>query len=237
VRYDNPQLRDQLAGEYVLGALRGRARRRFERLLAADVALHKHVRVWEERLTPLTAETPAVAPPPRVLAALQARLTPADRTRTLSWWQRLGFWRGASAVAASLAVVLGALLVVTQLRPPVPAGPSYVAVLADDTARPALVVTAYNKPSWRLEVEPLAVAAGQTLQVWAVERDTGAVQPLAAVSTDRAQRIALSEAGWKLVKGSESLIVTAEAVAGAREPTGPVLYRGLCINLKGPARS
>jgi hypothetical protein len=137
--------------------------------------------------------------------------------------------------------MLGAWLGVTQLRPPPAAGPSYVAVLQDEATRPALVVTAYVKPSWHIDVEPLAPLAGgarRTLQVWAVERDTGTTHALATVTTDRAQRIALDETAWKLVKGAEALIVTvAAADGGARPPDDAVLYRGLCINLKGAGTS
>ena len=39
MNYNNPELRDVLAGEYVLGTLRGKARARFERLLAMDASL------------------------------------------------------------------------------------------------------------------------------------------------------------------------------------------------------
>jgi anti-sigma-K factor RskA len=242
MKYDDPRLRDLLAGEYVLGSLRGRARARFTRLLAADTGLRKLVRAWEDRLTPLAEETEAVVPPARVFLALKARLDGAARERAPTLWQRLGFWRMVSASAATLAIVLGVWLGATQLRPPAPGpGPSYVAVLQDDTARPVLVVTAYVKPSWRLDVEPLAPLSGtapRTLQVWAVERATGATRPLVAVASDRPQRIALDEAAWKLVKGAESLIVTVASADGvAPQLSEPVLYRGPCINLKGGSAS
>jgi anti-sigma-K factor RskA len=241
MNYDHPELRDRLAGEYVLGALRGRARIRFERLLAADAELRRRVREWEERLTPLAAQTRAVEPPSRVFLALKSRLEAAPRAARAGLWERLGFWRALSATAVAVALALGAVLGITLVRTgALPTGPSYVAVLADESARPVLAVTSYNKPSWRIEIEPLsplAGAEGRVLQLWAVARDTGAVQPLATVAPGHAQRRALSEAEWKLVKGAADLLVTLEPAAGARAPSGPVLYRGPCINLKGPVVS
>lgn len=50
MKYENAKLRQMLAAEYVLGTLRGRARARFSRLLAADGALRKEVQFWEQRL-------------------------------------------------------------------------------------------------------------------------------------------------------------------------------------------
>jgi len=242
MRYDNPALRDMLAGEYVLGTLRGRARDRFQRLLATDKRLHTLVHAWQERFAPLAEETRAVTPPARVFLAIKARIEAAPAPAEPMWWQRLGFWHAVSASALVLVVTLSVLLGNVMLRPgAVPAGPNYVALLQDDAARPALMLTAYNKPSWHVDVEMLAerrVEPGQTLQVWAVARDTGATQPLIMLAADRAQRIALSEAAWKLVKGAEFLIVTLEPAASpAREPGGPTLYRGYCVNLKGLSAS
>jgi anti-sigma-K factor RskA len=240
MKYDHPELRDRLAGEYVLGTLRGPARARFEGLLASDAGLRRLVREWEALLTPLAMEIPPVSPPASVFLGLKARLDGGQRDRTPTLWHRLGFWRALSAVALSAVLTLGILLGALQLRPGIPAGPSYVAVLHDESARPVLVVTAYNKPTWHADIEPLAPLAGgegKVLRLWAVARGTGAIQPLATVATG-AQRLALSEAGWKLVKGAESLTVTLETAGQAVDtPSGPLLYRGPCINLKGPAAS
>ena len=41
--YKNPQLRDKLAAEYVVGTLRGRARARFQALLRYDPDLRRIV--------------------------------------------------------------------------------------------------------------------------------------------------------------------------------------------------
>ncbi len=238
MKYNDPTLRQILAGEYALGALHGAARARFERLLRRDPALRRLVQEWQQLLAPLVEETVAVTPPSRVLAAIKRRINPIDAQRT-SWWERLGFWRGVSALGAAAVIVLA--VTTTFLTPPPTAAPNYVAVLQDQAAQPVLVVTAFKEP-WRLTIEPVAsttLRADQVLQVWAVEKETGVVRPLTAFAPDlsrqhKAQQIALTEAHWKLIKTAHSLTVSIES-AGSRPtaPTTPILYSGLCINLKG----
>ena len=57
--YSRPALADRLAAAYVLGTLRGPARRRFEALLPAHPALRTAVAAWQGRLVPLST---SVAP-------------------------------------------------------------------------------------------------------------------------------------------------------------------------------
>ena len=239
MRYDDPQLQDILAGEYALGSLRGAARARFETLVRHDPQLRRRVVEWQERLAPLAQETSEVAPSPRVLADLRRRIKPGA-TRE-HWWNSLDFWRQFGAVAATLVVALGAYLGVQLTRPAnVPLDPRYVAVLADESDKPAVVVTAFVKP-FRLSVEPvqpLAVQRGHVLRIWAVDKTTGARRPLAEFAPTEAQRIALSDAEWQLVKNAESLEVReAPPQLASAEPSGRVLFSGACINLKGPKTS
>lgn len=235
MRYDDPKLQDILAGEYALGALRGAARARFETLVRQDPRLRRCVVEWQERLAPLAEETAEVAPPPRVLAELRRRIKPeAPR-----WWSRLDFWRPFGAVAATLAVALAVYLGMQLNQPPptVPLNPRYLAVLTDTAQKPAVVVTAYNKP-FRLIVEPIqpvAVKPGKVLRIWAVDRVTGVRKRLAEFTPGPARRIALTDAGWALVKGAATLEVDEEAPSiTAAGPSGPALFSGPCIDLKGP---
>lgn len=238
MRYDDPQLQDVLAGEYALGSLRGAARARFERLVQQNAALRKRVVEWQERLAPLAEETPEVAPSPRVLAELRRRVKPAGAP--VRWWDRLDFWRPLGAVAATLVVALTAYLGVQLARPPATLDPRYVAVLADDAQKPAVVVTAFAGP-FRLTVEPvqpLTVQPGDVFRIWAVDRTTGAHRRLAEFTPGEARRVALSEADWQLVKSAASLEVREEpAQLASAEPSGRVLYSGPCINLKGAKSS
>ena len=74
MKYDNPDLQDILAAEYALGTLTGAARRRFERLMAADPALGRMVETWEQRLNALGGGLLPVAPPPELKLAIERRI-------------------------------------------------------------------------------------------------------------------------------------------------------------------
>ncbi|GAB4358535.1 MAG: anti-sigma factor [Kiloniellaceae bacterium] len=248
-RYDSEELQELLASGYVAGALHGAARRRFETLMRTRPALRRRVEAWEHRLTALNDTTPEVAPPARVWRAIRQRIAPAAAApapASAGLWSSLAFWRPFGALAACLAVLLGGYAAYTALEPwetqqvaqaPAQGQPSYVAVLEDEADQPVLVVTAFKGP-WRVTVEPLRDLTpyqGKVFQVWAIEKETGATRPLLQVSGSAVLRQPLGEAGWDAIKTSESLAVTLEDAGPApAAPSGPVLFSGLCLNLKAP---
>lgn len=124
MRYLRPEFLDPLAGAYVLGTLSGRARRRFARLMRRHAAVTQAVRTWEERLTPLTAAVPSVAPPARIWRAIHAQLeqtapTPSGITEWLARFASAARpVRWALAAQAVAIAGLTATLVVTQLSEP-----------------------------------------------------------------------------------------------------------------------
>ncbi|MBL0123996.1 MAG: hypothetical protein IPP88_15140 [Betaproteobacteria bacterium] len=74
----HPELRSRLAAEYVLGTMKGGARRRFQDYLRRDTALQADVARWEAHLTPLAQRLPAIEPPARVWASIQAQISKTD---------------------------------------------------------------------------------------------------------------------------------------------------------------
>src|SRR6202023_2874702 len=74
---DNPDLVDRLAAEYVLGTLRGPARRRFERWRANTSLVDQRCRLWEDRLMRLAKDLTPIPPPAHVWLAIQRRLNVA----------------------------------------------------------------------------------------------------------------------------------------------------------------
>src|SRR5512138_678449 len=97
VKSANRELVDRLAAEYVLGTLRGRARRRFERwLVSPQVGLL--VKAWEARLAGLEPPLERVTPPATVWRGIETRLDLRRQSRAPA--QR---WLAIAAAAAVFA--------------------------------------------------------------------------------------------------------------------------------------
>ena len=160
----DPEIRRLLAGEYVLGTLRGKARRRFERLRNDDAVFCQDADDWERRLGLMIEALPGVEPPARVWQAIERSIRPARQRPGL--WRRLGFWRGL-ALAASAAAAALLFVVLWPSAPEVPgAGP--VAVLSDAEARPAWLVR-FDPAAGAAAVEPLGRVApgpGKAYELW-----------------------------------------------------------------------
>jgi anti-sigma-K factor RskA len=71
---EHPETIDLLAAEYVLGTLRGPARRRFESWRASLPLVQERCRFWEENLMPLAKGLRPVQPAPHVWLGIRARL-------------------------------------------------------------------------------------------------------------------------------------------------------------------
>jgi len=238
---DNAPLRDRLAAEYVLGTLKGGARRRFERWLHADAGVARAVAEWQARLYPM-AEFAAPAPPPRhVWEAIEAELglrarepagLPSRQTAWPRWLDSIAFWRGLGLGAAVLATALAAVLVLREPAvAPLPA--TYVATLTDDQARPVLVVSgtpARNELTVRI-VTPQDVGADKSLELWAVPKE-GSPRSLGLVAADRA--VVLRLPGNVTPEATPVLAVSLEPKGGSpnrNAPSGPILFKGSWLRI------
>lgn len=225
--YSRPPLPDRLAADYVTGTLRGPARRRFEALLPAHPALRAAVQRWQAMLVPLAGTVPPEPPPPRVWQRIEAQLFPAPaRAPAPAWWQRLGFWRGLSALAGVAVIAL----VVRVAAPPAADGPPIVVVLEAQApapgVAPATFVASISGDGRTVTTRPLvnvAVQDNRVLQLWAAA-GSGAPRSLGLISN--AQSTVVRQAS--LPAGTDHLAVSLEPPGGSPTgaPTGPVLYVG-----------
>ena len=234
--YSRPSLADALAADYVLGTLRGAARRRFEALLPAHPALRAAVDAWQDRLMPLTAAIDPVPPPNRVWQGISARIEGTDRSVAGSTpglpargaWHRLSFWRGLTAFASVAAIGLAVLLaspravlppivVVLAATPaatgvPAAAAPSIVASISGDGS------TLVTRP-----IVPVAASADRSLELWAVPK-AGPPRSL-GVLPGGSGTVALR---GQVLADVDTLAVSLEPPGGSPtgSPTGPIVYAG-----------
>jgi len=234
-RYGNPELREELAAEYVLGTLHGRARARFRSLMRYDPFLRATVAQWEARLNPLAAAAGEIAPPPRVWLALAARVAgPARRTSRLS---SLALWRGIATMSTAFALVLALFIVVTP-RPEAPM--AMVAVMSDDRGQPSMVVSwppmrAMRDPYLRIKVlqEHPTMAPGTEWELWMLPPGTARPVSLGLISTDADQVMKLGPAMAGRMESAWGVAMSVEPKGGSPTgvPTGPVLFKGQCVKI------
>ena len=240
MQYRDPKLRKMLAAEYVLGTLRGSARRRFERLAKKDAALRNEQYFWEQQFADHAQRLTPVAPAPTVWMSLQQRLqagntvplrpavpkpVPAALTPAPMW----RIWAGLATAAAVVGV-----MVFTQYRnnpavaPPqqtAQAGPSYVAALK----------LPGSDMQWTLEMRPqggmmTASASGSYPQLGSHSLELWWISPQGPVALGL---LPLQGQGSMplpkgIAAGAITLAVSLEPAGGSPtgKPTGPVLTSG-----------
>lgn len=238
----NPELRAKLAAEYVLGTLRGAARRRFEHWVKEDFVLRAAVSEWQGRLQPMAEFSPAIQPPPAVWRALEQRLhlVPDPNRRSPFWLtlrENLAFWRGLGMVSSTLAALLIVVLLTRQPEsgPASPALPTYVAALANEQAQVALLVTgdARSRLLTVRAVSAMPLDADHSLELWAVP-EQGAPRSLGLLDANATMTLPLPA---EITPQSIPLLaVSLEPKGGSPNraaPSGPILYKGAWLQVQG----
>jgi anti-sigma-K factor RskA len=204
---------DRLAAEYVLGTLRGRARRRFERWRGSSELVAEHCALWEQHLAPMARQLRPMAPPPDTLAKIQRRLGLAPATG-MRW-------------ASALAVM--ALLVAMFAYWPAARGPQ--------PDRVATISTPAGVLQWRVELytqrarlvvrSPALTSApsARDYELWALPAGAAAVS-LGVLPVRGETSLALSDAQRRALAHATQIAVSVEPAGGSPtgQPTGPVVF-------------
>lgn len=236
MKYDNPELRQRLAGAYVLGVLHGKARARFERLLREDAELERLVVRWQEDLSPLHEQTPPRQPSPELRRRLAQSIADANPPNRAPGWLGPRFWRPFGLASAALALLLAVTIGMQTLQGPGVSGDElfYVGVLSDPQQNPSVVVLGYGKP-WRLKIEskaPLSVGPNSELRIWIQDRETGENVFLTRLPAD-GRDVRLSEDVWARMARAKTILVSrASKDSGTDSLGGEVLFSGVCVNVK-----
>lgn len=227
MNYDNPELRDLLAGHYVLGHMPSRARALFERLLLSRPDYSRAVVAWEERLSPMLHATTPQRPPRRVWRRLRRRIereTSAPSRRP--WFGQFGTggltWAGVAT--AAFLVVLGLYLAQPAVTPPAP--PSQYAVISTQQGAPRWVITVSDKKMHMRTAGRAAPPSGKSYELWMLPGGEAHPVSLGVLPVSGEASEKLTPAMLKTLKSSKALAVSIEPEGGSPTglPTGPVVY-------------
>jgi anti-sigma-K factor RskA len=216
---DNQELIDRLASEYVLGTLRGPARRRFERWRASMPVVDQRCRFWEERLMHLAKGLRPIQPAAHVWSGIERRLNLPTRQPAA---RRIR----AFALAASVVLMLGLAALLYWRSPP-----------AIRATAVATISTKSGERIWQLEVlgnaERLVVhaarlparASGSDFELWALPKGAAPVS-LGVLPAAGASSRSLSAMQKQALLLSSQVAVSIEPRGGSPtgQPTGAVLY-------------
>jgi anti-sigma-K factor RskA len=224
MKYDNPELREQLAAEYVLGTMPILVRRRFERLMTSDLALRELVENWTTRFGPIDHAELEEEPPAHVWRAVERRLAlppmSSPEPERSGWLSSLAFWRGATLAAAAVAAV-AVFFVVQAPSPPT----TVAAILSNDKGDPGWV--ALGAPGGGdiavAPIQKVAIDASHAFELWAIAE--GPPHPLGLLTPEPGHPLIVQAS---LVPANGVLAISLEPAGGSPTglPTGPVEYKG-----------
>ena len=234
---DNPEDRDVLAGEYVLGTLDAGERAEAERLRASDPDFASAIAAWEHRLDPLNAAVASVAPPTELFQRIAAQLdettlrAAAPSATIVELERRVRYWRAATVAVAALAASLIGFIVA---GPREPVAHRFVAAVQQGDQQPVFVV-AVDTASGIIAVRPVAARppeSGRDYELWAVGGGRPRPQSLGLITLkDVNLPVARLESDKAAAIGDTVFAVSLEPRGGSPtgQPTGPVLWTGKLV--------
>jgi len=224
MRLARHRLLDALCGEYLVGTLRGRPRRRFERALKQEPLVAARLAYWQRTYAPRPSDRMRLQPNPNTWRRLESELDLRKYKRP--WWRRVGLWRlWATAATAALVIVIGMQLrQVESTRQLVE-----VAKLAAKD-QPPTVTASLSKDHQFLELRsarPIEAGPQQSYELWLIPKEGGAPLSLAVLGRLDARLIVPAGHRARLQAGA-TLAVSVEPAGGSPTgaPTGPVILAG-----------
>jgi anti-sigma-K factor RskA len=241
----DPQLVDMLAAEYVLGTLRGGARRRFQRYVDGDTVVRRAVEEWQRRISPMAEFAEPRMPPAAVWDAIERRLglvsareasRETTRPRTVvekparpsgSIFENLAFWRGWALGVTGLAAVAVVVAVRSLLPAAVTSSPSTAPTVAQQPEAAVSHVAVLNDK----ETHPVMLVA------WDETHSTMTLHPLGKVDLPAGRAMELwgiPASGHPVSLGLLPDNASGKVTAGQQKPES---YTALAVSIEAPGGS
>jgi len=263
-RYQQINVVEHLASQYVLGTLTSRVQKR----VAALRPTHdQRIHFWQEKLVHLDEQTPELPTreatwdnilsaieetpaPQHVTASTTENVTKASTEKhsnqtgkkakgfipsLLAWFTTPSTGRFASAfsIAAVFTLALYFMAPVSQKADAL----SYVAVLTQTDGDAHIVASTYGESKKLIinVVDSPELTPDQTHELWVISKTDNEARSLGVIPKNKTLITQqLTQAQWRLIKDSDSLIITVEEAGGSPigEPGEMVVSRGLCVRLQ-----
>lgn len=225
MNYQQTELQHALAARYVIGSMRGLARRRFMRLQMQYPRLRDEVIFWEQHLNELTQQVPTQPAPESAWTALQQRLgwQVVETKSQTPWWAWLS-----SAVAAVLLIIVAQQMLV---QPPEPAvSTDRIAVIQNDSARTLWLIEQREQQLYVSATDNIEPLTNEDYQLWMLPANGEAPISLGLLP-QQGQRTLVVPANLDLSQVA-ALAVSREPLGGSPEaiPTGPVVFTTDLLN-------
>jgi anti-sigma-K factor RskA len=209
------ELIDRLAAEYVLGTLRGPARRRFERWRASHDWVAARCTAWEQRLAGLERAVPPVQPPRRVWLAVEHALGLRGNVR---------LWRAVASIA--VLGLLGALAAQLWRTGSVP--PDEVAEIAAPGGAVQWRIEVYANEHRLVVRAPTVTAkpADRDFELWVITADGSQVLSLGVMPVRGERAATLNAAQSQALMAGAKVAVSVEPLGGSPTgvATGPIVF-------------
>ncbi|MGQ4276434.1 anti-sigma factor [Pseudidiomarina sp. E22-M8] len=215
MNYQFIERQHELAARYVLGSMRGQARRKFQRLLMEHPNLRDEVTFWELHLNELAAQLPDKAAPKSTWDAIETRLGWRRQTATSS-----SGWRWLTAALATVLVVL--TLNQALLMPSAPQ-PERIAVIQSE-ARTLWLLEQREQVLNVAAVGAITPLSNEDYELWMLPK--GGAAPISLGLLPQQGTRPLNVPANVNLQEIAALAVSREPIGGSplAGPSGPVLF-------------
>lgn len=235
-RYQNPAIFEHLAMSYALGSLHGKARNRFETLMAQHLYLRAITDSYQQQLAPMAEWLPEETPPARVwdniARQLPARNSQATGKLLPGWLSILLPW--GSTVFAS---IIASVLTVLALGLWTPAPKAYMATLKSSDQPDKMMVAMVERSNMTLSLEmpeqTMPEESGMTPVLWCIPKNPN-MPPMrmGELTGDHAHGMPIDHATWRDMSHIDAIAISLEpANTKADKPMGKIVFNGKLAGL------
>lgn len=225
MKYQQQELLDALAVDFILGAMHGAARRRFQQLMMAKPAVRETVWRWEQHLNPLAEGLPPTLPSAQVWQRIQQRLgwiTPELKPRR----------SGSRPIWLGLALAASLLFALVMLKPMITSVPQQdIAVIQSSDAKAWWLISKEQQKITVKATSAVTSEIGNDYELWMLPENGQAPISLGLLPQQGQRELFWphSAEGLAVAALAVSLEPRGGSVTGA--PTGPVLFTAEIITL------